>query len=124
MADHRIEYLFDIIRHLNDIYKCNCVTCIQKRSAYELIDFYNFITIHKNMIINDANYLSDIVEIIRYTSSFHNQREDIENIVFNNKQLQVISIYLEPEETFMDQEEYRFNTNTFVKYYPEMKEYY
>jgi hypothetical protein len=49
-----LEYLFDIIRHLNDIYKCNCVTCIQKRSAYELIDFYNFITIHKNMIINDA----------------------------------------------------------------------
>ena len=122
-ASHPTDYLNDIIRHLNEIYKCHCENCIVKRTVYELIEFYKFITIHKNMITNDANYLSDIVEIIRYTSSFHNQREDIENIVFNNKQMQVISIYLDQEYPLTQPEEFRCDINTYVKYHPETKEY-
>ena len=116
------EYLNNAILNLSEIYKCNCENCISKRYSHDLIYFYQIINTHRNMIKNDPYYLKDITDIVKHTSEYHNQIEDIEDIVFNNKQMQVISIYLDPE-PFINSKEYMFDTHTFVKYYPEMKAY-
>ena len=116
------QYLNDIILHLNEIYKCNCENCISRRDPADLVYFYQFINTHRKMIKDNANYLRDITDIVKHTSTFHNQMEDYEDIIFNNKQKQVISIYLDPE-PFITSKDVMFDTHTFVKYYPEMKAY-
>ena len=117
------QYLNDIILHLNEIYiKCDCENCISKRDPANLIYFYQFINTHRKMIKDHPDFLRDITDIVKHTSTFHNQMEDYEDIIFNNKQMQVISIYLDPE-PFITSKEVMFDTHTFVKYNPEMKAY-
>ena len=122
MIAYITQYLNDVILHLSEIYKCNCENCISHRNASDLLYFYQFINTHRKMIKNDTNYLNKIVDIVKHTSSYHNNIKDTANIIFNNKQMQVISIYLDPE-PFITPKEVMFNTHKFVKYYPEMKAY-
>ena len=122
IEDYITEYLNDVILHLSEIYKCTCENCMSKRSTSELIYFYQFINTHRKKIKDNVNYLNKIVDIVKHTSSYHNNIKDTANIIFNNKQMQVISIYLDPE-PFITPKEVMFNTHKFVKYYPEMKAY-
>ena len=122
LLNYTITYLDNIIRYFNEIYTCQCESCIQKSVYYEdLIPFYNFIFENRKFIKDNENYLKSITEVVKLSTEFHKYVGD-ENIIFHNKRIQVINCYLEEE--FRPSKNYMFDIATYVHYHPEMAEHF
>lgn len=132
---HISNYLDIILKDLDTIYKCPCVSCITnnaniiKSMINSILEFYKFIIYNKEFIKNNKKYFTEITSLISNMSKFHKEIIKDTDIQFMNIETNVIIIYIEEQEEgktnikniIVNSQDATFQLRDIIKYYPELE---